>query len=108
MESYAQQGYYQVQVGSQFLRDKNVGGYEFPKIGLGGYVMFNEEVGSSTSFDLSIMKGFNNRHGIQLGFGLFRFNSRLDFGYFDDTSWGVPLDTLRIGVSNRNYSIYMG
>jgi hypothetical protein len=106
MDSYAQKGYFQVQVGSQFLRDKNVGGFKFPKIGLGGYVMFNEEVGSSTNFDLSIMKGFNKRHGIQLGFGLFRFDSRLDFEVVTDICCGS--DTLRIGVGNRNYSIYLG
>ncbi len=101
----AQSGSYQIQVGTQFLWDKNVGMYDFPSGDFTIYKVYNEAIGNSVNYDISFTKVLNKIHGLQIGFGRFSFNSRLDFVIQSDIG---SLDTLKIGVANRNYSIYLG
>jgi hypothetical protein len=105
MQSYAQQGYFQVQVGTQFLRDKNAGNFELPRFGI-IYTVLSEPSGSSTNFDISLTRVFDKKHGVQLGFGLFKFNSLVEFmSTSDDGGFTEPFTG---GVESKNYSVYLG
>lgn len=105
MESYAQSGSYQIQVGTQFLQDKNVGMFEFPNSGFTIYTVLSEPKGASTNYDLSLTRVFNNVHGVQVGFGLFKFNSLVEFTSRDDI--GFQPEPFTGGVESKNYTVYL-